>query len=207
MRRSTSIRLAILVVLATLAGCAVPIGKEPADQLLASEAMIRELRETRPAFMALAPDEKSAVHLWLLANCAVDEDDRLTQLVKRGPRMEAALIEAFRMGPPTAFLSEMTATRRSDYKAIKERLDAEDRELFGPELRQRLTAVSEGAYVNAGIERTIVNYRIAALNGLASIGSDTSIAWLERTALTLKDPELRDAAARTLATARDRPRR
>ena len=147
------------------------------------------------------------MYLWLLASCAVGEVERRAEFVKLGTRHEGALIEAFRMGPPVALLAEIADRRRSDHAAIKGRLNGEDRELFGPELRERLTAVSERDYVDAGIERTIASYRLAALNGLANIGSQTSIEWFERTALTLKDPELRDAAARTLTALRDRLRR
>lgn len=201
------LRLTILALLATLAGCVTTPTSAPEGRLFASDAVTRELRETRPDFTALAPDEQSVVHLWLLANCAVDANDSRMQLGKLGTHVEAALIEAFRMGPPTAFLSEIEDTRRRDYTAIKERLDGEDRELFGPELRARLGALSEDAYVNEGLRSTIVNYRLAALDGLTLVGGRAAVAWLERTAPTLKDPELSDVAARTLTTLHDRLRR
>jgi hypothetical protein len=136
----------------------------------------------------------------------VGGDERRAEFVKLGTRYEAALIEAFRMGPPVALLAEVANTRRSDYAAIHERLNGEDRELFGAEVRANVGAISEDTYLNEGRGRTIVNYRLAALGGLTLVGGQATLAWLERTAPTLKDPELSDAAARTLTAVRDRPR-
>ena len=199
--------LVLLALAATLPGCVTTPTTAPRDQLFASDSVIKEMRKTRPAFTGLSINEQSMVHLWLLANCAVGADDRRTQFVHLDARAEAALIEAFRMGPPSALLTELGDIRRSDYAAIKERLDGEDRGLFGPTLRAQVAALSEDAYIKEGIERTIASYRIAALGGLAMIGTQTSIAWLEQTAPTLKDPELSRAAEHTLAALRDRQHR
>lgn len=203
--RETALALTLLVIV--VSGCAEIPSKTAADQVFASPAVIRELHDTRPAFASIPPNEQSIVHVWLLANCAVGADDRTAQLTRLSTRVEPALIEAFRMGPPTALLAELAETRHTDFAAIKTGLDGEDREPFGPELRNRLAALSEDAYVNEGIESTITSYRIAALDGLARVGSKTTVVWLERTAPTLKDPDLTRAAERTRAALRERIRK
>jgi len=204
MQTHNPIPLVSLVLLATLAGCATISAKAPGDQRFASDAVIRELRETRPAFTALTANEQSTVYLWLLAKCAVGAGDVRDQFAKLSTHTELVFIEAFRMGPPIALLAELADTRRNDYTAIRERLDGEDRELFDSRLRERLIGVPEDAYVREGIERTILAYRLAALDGLAQVGSQASIAWLERTVPTLTEPELRRASELALTTLRAR---
>ena len=206
MQTPTQTLVIVVALLTTLAGGAVMPSTGSANQMFASPSVMSELRGTRPGFTALPPDEQAIVYLWLQANCAVGAEDQRTQFVKLSTGVEAALIESFRMGPPTALLTELADTRHRDFAAIKVRLDGEDSELFDPELRERLAGLSEDAYVKEGISHTITSYRIAALDGLALIGSATTIAWLERTAPTLRDPDLIRAAERTRATLRERIR-
>jgi hypothetical protein len=189
---------AVLMLFTLLVSCAkMPNGDPANDQILGSPSVVREMRNTRPAFAALTPDQQASMHFWLLANCETGVDNRHAQIVKAGAGMETAFIESFRMGPPKALLAELNKTRHRDFAAIKEGLDGEDRDLFDPELRGRLAALTEDAYVTEGEQITTKSYRIAALDGLALIGSSASVAWLEQIAPTLHDPELTRAAERT----------
>lgn len=199
--------LALVALAATLSGCITTHSTIPDEHFFASDAVIQEMRNTRPAFTRLPVKEQALVHLWLLANCAVGAEDHRTQFAHLDARAEAALIEAFRMGPPSALLTELGDTRRRDYAAIKVRLEGEDRELFSPSLRAQLATLAEHSYLKEGIDLTITSYRIAALRGLALIGTQTSIAWLDQTVSTLKDPEVSRAAQGTLEALRDRQHR
>jgi len=199
--------LVLLALATTLSGCVTTPRTAPDEHLFASDSVIQEMRKTRPAFTRLSVKEQSVAHFWLLANCAVGADDHRKQLVYLDAHAEDALIEAFRMGPPRSLLRELSDTRRRDYAAIKERLEGKDRELFGPSLRAQLAALSEDAYIKEGIDLTIAGYRLAALAGLTMIGTQTSIAWLEQTVPTLKDPELNRAAQYSLDALRDRQHR
>jgi hypothetical protein len=172
--------------------------------ILASDEVIRELHTTRPAFTELPAADQAIVHLWLNANCAVGIDNHRAQFTKAGARLEAALIEAFKMGPPVAFLSDLSATRSADYAAIQAELKSEDEAFGSPELRKSVLALTEEDYVNDGLDRSVANYRLAALEGLSLIGTQTAAAWLERTAPTLDAFELRPAAERSLAALRKR---
>ena len=178
----------------------------PDAGILASEAVIREIHATRPAFTALAVTERQITHLWLHANCAVGLDETRAQLVKIGAVTERAFVEAFQMGPPTAFLSEQAATRRADHAAIRAAVAEGDELPFDARIRERVSAQSEETYVQESLDRTIANYRIAALDGLALVGARTGLTWLERAAPKIADAELRRAAERCLATLRTRAR-
>ncbi len=143
-----------------------------------------------------------------MSGCSPTAPSTLTpaalELVKLGSFGELALIEAFGMGPPVAFLAELAASRRNDFAAIQERLAGEDREMFDEELMKQVKAISEESYVNKGIDLTILSYRLSALDGIATVGTNTSIAWLERTSPKLESPELRSAAERALDALRQR---
>lgn len=197
-------RTHLLLTLVVAAACGMPRPALAENQAFASSAVLLEMSETRPEFSSLKPYEQSQVHIWLLANCAVDADTRRMELVKLGSFGELALIEAFGMGPPVAFLAELAASRRNDFAAIQERLAGEDREMFDEEVMKQVKAISEESYVKDGIDLTILSYRLAALDGVATIGTSTSIAWLERTTPKLESPELRRAAERTLDALRQR---
>jgi hypothetical protein len=82
--------------------------------------------------------------------------------------------------------------------------ERDGRGLFDPKLRERLATVSEDAYVKEGLERTLAAYRLAALDGLSEVGTQTSTVWLERIAPALTDPALRRASQLALAKLRDR---
>ena len=203
----TSVRtlVAVLAFFTLLVSCAKMPKVDPAnDKILGSPSVVRELLNTRPAFAALTPDQQASLHLWLLASCETGAEDRRAQIVKPGAGMETAFIESFRMGPPKALLAELNKTRHRDFSEIKEGLDGEDRELFDPELRGRLAALSEDAYVEEGVLITIKSYRIAALDGLAMVGSEATIVWLDQTTPTLNDPDLTSAAERTHTTLQER---
>jgi hypothetical protein len=116
--------------------------------------------------------------------------------------VEPALIEAFRMGPPAALLGEIADARRSVLSNIKAGLGDDDSALFTPDVRQRIAALSEDAYVNDGVGSAISAYRIAALDGLALVGSETSLNWLTRTERAITNADLKRAAQRTLAALR-----
>jgi hypothetical protein len=197
-------RTHVLLTLVVAAACATPRPALAESQAFASSAVLLEMSETRPAFNSLNPYEQSQVHIWLLANCAVDADTRRMELVKLGSFGELALLEAFGMGPPVTFLAELAASRRNDFAAIQERLAGEDREMFDDYLREQVKAISEKSYVNEGIDLTILSYRLSALDGIATVGTNTSIAWLERTSPKLESPELRRAAERALDALRQR---
>ena len=186
MRAATTSSLVVLT--AALVGCVTTPAPGPSARIPASEAVIRELHETRPAFTELTADEQTVVHLWLLANCAVGINDRRVQFIEPGARLEAALIEAFRMGPPAAYIGELSAARRADYVAIKAQLQSEEEPFGSPDLRKRLLTLSEETYLTDGLQRAVINYKLAALEGLGLVGSQTGVAWLERTAQRL-DPE------------------
>lgn len=207
MRKPEAASLTLVAILVTLEGRAEAPRGRAANRILASEAVIGEMHATRPAFTALTPAEQETVHLWLHAKCAVGSDDLRARFVKLGARTEAALVEAFQMGPPTAFLSEQSEVRREDHAAIHASLAGDEDTFLTPDLRKRLAEVPEESYVKAGLDRAIADYRIAALEGLALVGSRTMRAWFERAAPKLEDPDLRRAAERTLAALRDRPRR
>jgi len=198
------IRTNLLLILVAVAGCVTPPAAMAAEQAFASSAVMNELTVTRPEFASLQPDEQSQLHIWLLANCAVGADTRRKELLSIGSRSELALVEAFRMGPPVAFLAELANSRRNDRAAVHEQLAGEDRELFDDDLRARVNAIPEDSWVNDGINQTILSYRLAALDGISAVGTNTSIAWLERTTPTLESPELRHAAERSLDTLRKR---
>ena len=207
MRTPRKLSLALSMGLAALAGCASVTSQESGSRILASEAVIQELLETRFAFAALTVEDQGIVHLWLHANCAVGFEDRRTQFVALRAGTETALVEAFRMGPPVAFLQQLANTRRADFEGIQQALKTEDRAVLGTELAERLDAVSEDRYVTDGIVRAIANYRIAALDGLALVGSQSALAWLEGAAPKVSDPELKRVAERTIAAMQQRPHR
>jgi hypothetical protein len=200
------VRIVLVVTVTTLmlAGWGKVPPAQPVTQTFASPAVFQELRDTRPAFAALTIDQQSFVHLWLLANCAVGADRRSDRLKKLGGGVEPALIEAFRMGPPSALLGELADSRRDDLVAIKADLADDDSGLFKPELRSRVAALSEDSYVDEAIGGTIAGYRIAALDGLALIGSETALRWLAHAEPTIQDPAVKRAAARTLTALRKR---
>jgi len=198
------VRTYLLLTLVAAAACAAPPRASAAEPVFASSAVLNELSETRPEFSALQPDDQSQVYIWLLANCADGADVRRKELVYIGSRGELALVEAFRMGPPVAFLSELAASRRNDFVAFHEQLAGEDRDLFDEELRARVNAISQESYVDDGINQTILSYRLAALAGIAAVGTNTSLAWLERTTPGIEVPEIRRAADRALETLRKR---
>ncbi|HEY5754689.1 MAG TPA: hypothetical protein VIU34_02645 [Steroidobacter sp.] len=195
-------RTNLLLTLVVSAACVTSRPALAEEQAFASSAVLLELKETRSEFSSLKPYEQSQVYIWLLANCGVDADTRRMDLMKLGSFGELALIEAFGMGPPVAFLAELAASRRNDFAAIQERLAGEDREMFDDYLREQVKAISEDSYVNDGIDLTILSYRLSALDGIATVGTNTSIAWLERTSPKLESPELRLAAERALEALR-----
>ncbi len=207
MKALITLTFAIVLLFPISAICAKKQPARLAPAAFASEAVMRELYETRPALTALSLREQATLHLWLLANCAVGAEERRTELVSLSARVEPALIEAFRMGPPTASLNELSSHRRADFVSIQERLTGEDAELFTAEVRTLVAKISEPAYVLEGVNQAILDYRLAALLGIAQIGSRTSVAWLERTIPTLPDSELSRAAALTLSALRARQRR
>jgi hypothetical protein len=148
-----------------------------------------------------AADDQSNVYNALLANCLGAPG---APPVKFGKEAEIALIEAFRMGPPTAFLAEMAESRHEEFAAIQQQLAGEDRELFDASLVKQVQAISEETYVTEGIDQTILGFKLSALDGLAAVGTKTTIQWLERTAPKIESPQLRAAAERTLNTLRGR---
>jgi len=194
----------LLLTVVVAAACVTPRSALAESQDFASSAVLLEMSETRPEFSSLKPYDQSKVHIWLLANCGIDADTRRLELVRLGSFGELALIEAFGMGPPVAFLAELAASRRNDFAAIQERLAGEDREMFDEDLMKQVKAISEESYVKDGIDLTILSYRLAALDGIATVGTNTSIAWLERTTPKLESPELRRAAERALEALRKR---
>jgi len=198
------IRTNFLLPIIVVAGGVTPSATMAAEQTFASSAVMNELSATRPEFSSLQPDEQFQLHIWLLANCAVGADTRRKELLSIGSRSELVLVEAFRMGPPVAFLAELANSRRNDLAAIREQLRGEDRELFEADLQARVNEIAENSWVNDGINQTVLSYRLAALDGIAAVGTNTSIAWLERTTSTLETPELRRAAERALDTLRKR---
>ena len=108
------------------------------------------------------------------------------------------------MGPPDAFIAEIADARRNDLVAIRAQLEGEDRELFDEEITKGVLEISEKSYVNDGITPIIQSYKLAALDGIAITGTNTSITWLERTIPTLEDKELQSAAGRALEALRKR---
>ncbi len=198
------LRMNLLLSLVVAAVCATPPPAMADEPAFASSAVLLELKETRAEFSSLRLDQQSQVYIWLLANCAVDADMQRKELLNIGSFGELALIEAFGMGPPVAFLAELAAARRNDFAAIHERLAGEDRELFDEYLKEQVKAISEESYVNEAINLTILSYQLAALDGIATVGTNTSIAWLERTTPRLENPETRRAAERALETLRKR---
>jgi hypothetical protein len=207
MRASAALSIVLgVAVIAGLVGCAT-LPPASAERILASEDVVRELHETRPAFTELAVADQAIVYLWLHANCAAGMDEERARFTRAGARLEAALIEAFKMGPPSAFLGELSATRRADYAAIADQLRSSEEPFVEANLQKRVLALTEQTYLTDGLERTVANYRLAALEGLSVVGSPIATAWLERTAGTLEDAELRPAAERSLAALRSRLRR
>lgn len=207
MRIASTSPVALSVLLGfSLAGCSRAPTRTASDPILASADVVRELHETRPAFTELTKDEQAIVHLWLHAHCAVGFDERQARFIRPGTRLEAALIEALRMGPPVAFLGELSAARRSDHAAIRSQLESDEEPFGSPDLRTRLLTLSEERFLNDALHRAVISYRRAALEGLGLVGSQTAVAWLERTAQSF-DPELRPAAERSLAAIRTRLRR
>lgn len=201
---------AIFVVLANVAvltGCNRRVSVAPGNQVFASPNVMRELHDTRPAFAALPPEQQAIVHFWLFANCAVGAEERNAQLAKFNGPVELALMESFRMGAPKAFVDEVIQTRRSDFAAIKVGLNNEDRDLFAADLRDRLAALSEDAYIQQGVDVTIRNYKLASLDGLARIGSKNTLDWLRSTEPTITDSDLKRGAERALAALRARLQR
>jgi len=194
----------LLLNFAVAAACATSPMTMADAPAFASSAVLFELSETRDEFSALEPDGQSLLYIWLLADCAVDANDRRAELLKFGSRGELALIEAFRMGPPDAFIAEIADARRNDLFAIRAQLEGEDRELFDEEITKRVLEISEKSYVNDGITPVIQSYKLAALDGIAITGTNTSITWLERTIPTLEDKELQSAAGRALEALRKR---
>ncbi len=197
-------RMNFLLTLVVAAACIAPPPALAESRAFASDAVLLELKETRAEFSSLQPHEQSQVYIWLLANCGVGADARHKELLQIGRFGELALIEAFGMGPPVAFLTELAAARRNDHAAIQERLAGEDREMFDDYLKEQLKAISEESYVKEGINLTILSYQLAALDGIAAVGTNTSLAWLERTAPKLESRELRRAAERALEALRKR---
>lgn len=190
---AASIIVPSAVLIAGLAACVTP--PAPAsDRIPASDDVVRELRETRPAFAELAGADQATLYLWLHANCAVGIDAQRAQFTRAGTRLEAALVEAFKMGPPDALLEELAATRREDHLAIT--ASASEEPFVSPELRKRVLALSEDVYLNDGLARIVVNYKLAALEGLGLVGSEVALTWLERTADAIDDPDLQPAAQR-----------
>ncbi len=187
----------VLVLLGLSGACRKPASNAPS--ILASDEVIQELRETRPAFSELTASDQAIVYLWLNANCAIGGDDRRGDLLKAGARTEVALIEAYAMGPPVAVVGGLVERRRADYRAIVAQLQSGEDEFIAPEVKSRLLSRSGDAYVADGVEQTIAAYRLAALNGLAVVGSPTAAAWIQRKLPTIADADLRGAAERTLA--------
>lgn len=199
--------LTLAALLAGAQGAATDPPRTDAEPILASPAVIAELRATRPAFAALSAADQAVTHLWLHTSCGVGSDDLRARFVAVGPRAEAALLEAFRLGPPAAFLAEQAAVRRRDHAAIQAGLADDENTFLTPDVRQRLAAVSEEDYVKAGVAQAVERYQVAALDGLALVGSDAARAWLQEAAPGLASPAVRRAAERTLAALGDRPRR
>jgi hypothetical protein len=194
----------MLAHLALLTGCGRRPGAAAGSQMFASPKVMRELHDTRPAFVALPFDQQAILHFWLLANCGVGAEDRSTQIAKLNGPVELALRESFRMGPAKAFIEELIQSRRSDFSAIQAQLNGEDRGLFDAKLRERLAALSEDAYVQEGVNVTIRNYRLASLDGLARIGSKSTLEWLSGAEPTITDPDLKRDVERTLSSLRAR---
>ena len=203
MNKST-LRTKLLLTFAIATGCAMSPMTWADEPSFASRAVLFEMSQTRPEFSSLEPDGQSLVYIWLLADCAVDANIRRADLLKFGSRGELALIESFRMGPPDAFIAELADARRQDLVAIREQLEGEDRELFDEELTARVREIPEKSYVNDGVTHAIQTFKLAALDGIGATGTNTSIAWLERTIPTIENKELQGAAGRALETLRKR---
>jgi len=201
---TTWLSLSLFVLVSALVGCGETSQRADGGGVLASDAVNQELATTRPAFAELPASERAIVHLWLHADCAVGQDERRASLVRSGNRLELAFIEAFRMGPPKVFLGEISAIRREEYVAILEGLKEADGLPFHVSIRKRLAAMTEESYLAEGINLTIRNYRLAALEGLKLVGSPKTLGWLDRTAPTLQDPELVRASQATIEILRGR---
>ena|SRR5213593_75091 len=198
------ISLSFIGLVSVLVSCGETSRRGNAGGALASEAVNQELATTRPAFAELPTSEQAVVYLWLHADCAVGQEERRASLVSGGNRLELAFIEAFRMGPPKAFLGEITAIRREEYIAIQDGLKEPDGLPLDASIRKRLTTTTEESYVAEGLALTIRNYRLAALEGLKLVGSQKALAWLDRTVPTLQDAELARAAKATIDVLRGR---
>lgn len=189
---------------ALLVACSTLMPPPAAPKFPASAAVIEEMQATRPAFAALRPQDQATVYLWLNANCAVDGEDRRAAILAMPRDAEIVLIEAFRMRPPSALLDELAETRREEFDGIQRELASDDIAWVDAGTRQRLTTLSQSSFVAAGIDATIRNYRVAALQGIALVGTTTSISWLERALPDIAGAELKQSAQQTLVELRRR---
>jgi len=143
----------------------------------------------RPHFRSLPPDARQLVDDWLYRDCGTDEGQTLeARLTSAGNRLEPVFWEAYRLGPPPEELQRIRKAMAKRYRERQEWLRSSGEKLMNRRVRDRLFSVSESEYSEREIGHYVVRYKTAAVRGLAFVGTNASLAELERIAAQEDNP-------------------
>lgn len=140
--------------------------------------------EERPAFQALAPEDRQALLSWLAPRCVEPGGggEAGPLLRERPGRLAEALLEAWKLGPTGDLLDARRRQIEDELELRRDLLGSEEaRAALSPELLEMELRATEdpAAFVARGLERYALEWRSASLTGLGVNCARDLRGWLE----------------------------
>jgi hypothetical protein len=155
---------------------------------LAAGLSLPAAAQDRPAFAALPRDLQELFTAWQQQDCHNDDTKVVEAMTLAGAVLEAALWEAYELGPTPAAREELDSTLPDRWRLRQDWIKTNGAEAIGVELAEQLLAQSEEDFRLEEDAKLIQRWRDAALSGLGRVCTVRSIDRLQSIALDEWDP-------------------